>query len=55
MPVNPNGGLIGEAYLHGVNNIIEAVRQLRGDAANQVSGARTALVTGGGALILTRD
>ena len=52
MPVNPNGGLIGEAYMHGVNNIIEAVRQLRGEAANQVSGASTALVTGGGALML---
>ncbi len=55
MPVNPNGGLIGEAYMHGVNNIIEAVRQLRGEAANQVAGARTALVTGGGALILASD
>ena len=52
MPVNPNGGLLGEAYLHGLNNIIEAVRQLRGQAANQVNDAETALVTGGGALIL---
>lgn len=55
MPVNPNGGLIGEAYMHGLNNIIEAVRQVRGEAANQVVGARTALVTGGGALILRRE
>ena len=55
MPVNPNGGMIGEAYMHGVNNIVEAVRQLRGEAANQVAGARTALVTGGGALILASD
>lgn len=54
MPVNPNGGLLGEAYLHGVNNIIEAVRQLRGDAANQVAGAETALVGGGGTLLLAR-
>lgn len=52
MPVNTNGGLLGEAYMHGVNNIIEAVRQLRGEAANQVRDAETALVTGGGALIL---
>ena len=52
MPVNPHGGLIGEAYMHGLNNIIEATRQLRGEAANQVKGARAALVTGGGALML---
>jgi acetyl-CoA acetyltransferase len=55
MPVNPNGGLIGEAYMHGVNNVIEAVRQLRGHAANQVANAQTALVTGGGALLLARS
>ena len=54
MPVNPNGGLIGEAYMHGLNNIIEAVRQLRGEAANQVPDAQTSLVTGGGALMLGR-
>jgi acetyl-CoA acetyltransferase len=36
-PVNPNGGLLGEAYIHGMNNILEAVRQLRGTAANQVA------------------
>jgi hypothetical protein len=40
--------------MHGLNNVIEAVRQLRGQAANQVAGAQTALVTGGGALMLAR-
>jgi acetyl-CoA acetyltransferase len=54
MPVNPNGGLIGEAYMHGINNVIEGVRQVRGEAANQVPDARTALITGGGALMLAR-
>ena len=34
--MNTNGGLIGEAYIHGMNNITEAVRQLRGTATNQV-------------------
>ncbi len=46
-PLSPNGGLIGEAYIHGMNNITEAVRQVRGTAANQVSDARTAFVGAG--------
>jgi acetyl-CoA acetyltransferase len=37
LPVNPNGGLLGEAYIHGMNNILEAVRQIRGTAANQIA------------------
>lgn len=46
-PVNTNGGLIGEAYIHGMNNITEAVRQLRGKAANQVQDAKLAMVSSG--------
>jgi acetyl-CoA acetyltransferase len=52
MPVNPNGGLMGEAYIHGINNIVEAVRQIRGTAANQVADVERVLVSGGSALIL---
>jgi acetyl-CoA acetyltransferase len=47
LPVNTNGGQVGEAYIHGMNGIAEAVRQLRGTASNQVAGARNALVTAG--------
>jgi len=36
LPVNTNGGLLGEGYIHGMNNITEGVRQIRGTAANQV-------------------
>ncbi len=45
LPCNTNGGLIGEGYIHGLNLVLEAVRQLRGTAVNQVPEARTALVT----------
>jgi len=45
LPCNTNGGLIGEGYIHGLNLTTEAVRQLRGTAANQITGARTALVS----------
>ena len=47
IPVNTNGGLLGEAYIHGVNNILEGVRQLRGTAANQVAGAERVLAAAG--------
>jgi acetyl-CoA acetyltransferase len=56
LPTNTNGGLIGEGYIHGLNLVLEAVRQLRGTAVNQVPDARRVLVTASrtGA-ILTRD
>jgi acetyl-CoA acetyltransferase len=52
-PLSPNGGLIGEAYIHGMNNITEGVRQLRGTAANQVKNVETVFMCSGvaGAII----
>jgi acetyl-CoA acetyltransferase len=47
LPCNTNGGLIGEGYIHGVNLTLEAVRQLRGDAVNQLDDPRFALVAAG--------
>jgi acetyl-CoA acetyltransferase len=47
IPVNTNGGLLGEAYIHGLNNIVEGVRQVRGTAANQVDGVEHVLVAAG--------
>jgi acetyl-CoA acetyltransferase len=52
LPVNTNGGLLGEAYIHGLNNISEAVRQIRGTAVNQVDGAEYALAAAGRSAVL---
>ncbi|MFJ2728593.1 lipid-transfer protein [Streptomyces collinus] len=47
LPLNTHGGQLGEAYLHGMNGVAEAVRQVRGTSVNQVPGASRVLVTAG--------
>lgn len=47
LPVNTHGGLIGEAYIHGMNSIAEMVRQVRGTAVNQVRKVDYALCSSG--------
>jgi len=60
IPINTAGGGLAEAYIHGFNNLIEGVRQIRGWSMSPVSGAETCLVTSGpsampsSALILRR-
>lgn len=48
LPVNTNGGLLNEGYLHGMNTVAEAVLQVQGRAGDrQVPRHEVALVTSG--------
>jgi acetyl-CoA acetyltransferase len=56
---NTNGGQLSEAFIHGVNNSLEAVRQIRGTSTSQVEGCELVLLAGAntdptGAVILGR-
>lgn len=61
LPNNTHGGLLSEAYIHGMNNIAEGVRLVRGKSSNQPpKSVEHVLVSSGvgvptGALILARD
>lgn len=47
LPINTHGGQLGEAYIHGMNGVAEAVRQVRGSSVNQVDNVENVLVTAG--------
>ncbi|WP_235737161.1 thiolase C-terminal domain-containing protein [Nocardioides alcanivorans] len=45
IPVNTAGGQLSESYIHGMNHVLEGVRQIRGTSTGQVEGAEVSLVT----------
>ncbi|OGA47610.1 MAG: thiolase [Betaproteobacteria bacterium RIFCSPLOWO2_12_FULL_62_58] len=51
LPINTAGGMLTEGYTHGMNNVIELVRQVRHDyegASRQVPGCELGMSTGWG-------
>ncbi|MEE2033198.1 thiolase C-terminal domain-containing protein [Rhodococcus chondri] len=45
IPINTSGGHMSEGYIHGMNHVVEGVRQIRGTSTSQVEGAQVSLVT----------
>ncbi len=56
LPMNTAGGMLAEGYTHGMNNVIELVRQVRGDygeSERQVPGVTLGMASGWGGLGLS--
>ena len=47
LPFNTSGGNLAEAYIHGLEMVVEAVRQSRGDSTCQAKNVELSLAVGG--------
>ncbi len=45
LPTNTSGGSLSEAYMHGLNHVLEGARSLWGESCNNVADAEVCLVT----------
>ena len=45
LPTNTSGGSLSEAYMHGLNHVLEGARSLWGESCNPVKDAKACLVT----------
>lgn len=55
LPLNTSGGLLSETGMPGLQLVLEAVRQVRGRAVNQVPGARKVVVSNQGGIMHTHS
>jgi acetyl-CoA acetyltransferase len=47
LPINTSGGNLAECYMHGLELITEAVRQVRGDSTSQAPNVKVSMVVSG--------
>ena len=55
LPLNTSGGLLSETGMPGLQLVLEGVRQMRGNAANQVRRAKTCIVSNQGGIMHTHS